>query len=327
VIFVIHNIMTLISQDISKAVAILNHEELIAIPTETVYGLAGNIYSDKAIKAIFEMKKRPFFNPLIVHIHSSEQLSDLVEEVPVKAKLLADQFWPGSLTMILKKKKSVPDLVTAGKDSVAIRIPDHPLALELLQSLNFPLAAPSANPFGSISPTNAFHVADYFSDILEMVLDGGECKNGIESTIIGFEKGEPVVYRLGSVSIESIENTIGKVQIINKKEVAPDAPGMLSRHYAPKTTTYLEENVGEFVRKFQNKRIGALLFKDKIENTEILHQEVLSEKGDLAEATSKLYAALHRLDKMELDIIVAEKFPDFELGKSINDRLERATKK
>ncbi len=319
--------MTLISQDISKAVAILNREELVAIPTETVYGLAGNIYSEKAIKAIFEMKKRPFFNPLIVHIHAVEQLENLVIEIPEKAKLLAESFWPGSLTMVLKKKSNVPDLITAGKDSVAVRIPNHRIALELLKSLDFPLAAPSANPFGSISPTNAFHVADYFQDVLPMVLDGGNCKNGIESTIIGFENGEPVIYRLGSIALESIEEIIGKVEVKNKKEAAPDAPGMLSRHYAPKTTTYLESNVEEQLTRFADRRIGVLLFQKKIENPAIQHQEVLSEKGDLSEATSKLYAALHRLDKMNLDIIIAEKFPDFGLGKSINDRLERATKK
>lgn len=319
--------MTLISKDISKAVDILNQEELVAIPTETVYGLAGNIYSEKAIKAIFEMKKRPFFNPLIVHIHSIDQLEDLVLEIPEKARTLANKFWPGSLTMVMKKKAIVPDLITASKDTVALRIPDHPVALELLKSLHFPLAAPSANPFGSISPTNAFHVADYFQSVLPMVLEGGDCRNGIESTIIGFENDEPVLYRLGSISLESIENVVGKIKVKNKEEVAPNAPGMLSRHYAPSTTTYLENDVQKFIEQFPNQRIGILTFKNKIENASVVYQEVLSERGDLSEATSNLYAALHRLDKMNLDIIVAEKFPDFELGKSINDRLERATKK
>lgn len=319
--------MTLISKDISKAVSFLNQEELVAIPTETVYGLAGNIYSEKAIKAIFEMKKRPFFNPLIVHIHSLNQLEELVQEIPEKARILANKFWPGSLTMVMKKKAIVPDLITAGKNSVAVRIPDHPLALELLKSLHFPLAAPSANPFGSISPTNAIHVADYFQSVLPMVLEGGDCRNGIESTIIGFENEEPVLYRLGSISLESIEKVIGKIQVKNKAEVAPNAPGMLSRHYAPSTTTYLENDVQKFVEQFPNQRIGILTFKNKIENASVVYQEVLSERGDLKEAMSNLYAALHRLDKMKLDMIVAEKFPDFELGKSINDRLERATKK
>jgi L-threonylcarbamoyladenylate synthase len=160
-----------------------------------------------------------------------------------------------------------------------------------------------------------------------MVLEGGDCRNGIESTIIGFENEEPVLYRLGSISLESIEKVIGKIQVKNKAEVAPNAPGMLSRHYAPSTTTYLENDIQKFIEQFPNQRIGILTFKNKIENASVVYQEVLSERGDLSEATSNLYAALHRLDKMNLDIIVAEKFPDFELGKSINDRLERATKK
>jgi L-threonylcarbamoyladenylate synthase len=319
--------MIIVSKDISKAADILKEEGLVAIPTETVYGLAGNIYSEKAIKAIFEMKQRPFYNPLIVHIKSIAQLDELAKDIPKKARLLADKFWPGSLTMVLKKQDSVPDLVTAGKDSVAIRVPNHYATLALLAVLDFPLAAPSANPFGSISPTSAFHVVDYFGDELKMVLNGGTCQNGIESTIIGFENEEPVLYRLGSISVEDIEGVIGKIQIKNKKESAPNAPGMLSKHYAPATTTFLKSDVAQFINGFPEKRIGLLLFKDKIKSTTVIHQEVLSEKGDLKEAASNLYAAMHRLDTKELDMIVAEQFPDFELGKSINDRLERATTK
>jgi L-threonylcarbamoyladenylate synthase len=319
--------MIVVSEDILKAAEILKEENLVAIPTETVYGLAGNIYSEKAIKAIFEMKQRPFFNPLIVHIKSIAQLDELAKEIPEKARLLADKFWPGSLTMVLKKQESVPDLVTAGKDSVAIRVPNHFATLALLETLDFPLAAPSANPFGSISPTTAFHVVDYFGDKLQMVLDGGDCQNGIESTIIGFENKDAVLYRLGSISVEDIEGVIGKIQIKNKKESAPNAPGMLSKHYAPTTTTFLKSDVAKFIKRFPEKRIGLLLFRQKIESTTVIHQEVLSAKGDLKEAASNLYAAMHRLDAKELDMIVAEQFPDFDLGKSINDRLERATTK
>ncbi|MEO9890018.1 L-threonylcarbamoyladenylate synthase, partial [Nonlabens ulvanivorans] len=178
--------MTLVSKDILKAAEILKREELVAIPTETVYGLAGNIYSETAIKKIFEMKKRPFFNPLIVHIHSMEQVMELAVNFPDKAKELAQAFWPGSLTLILPKKNEVPDLITARKDTVGIRMPQHELTLELLRNLDFPVAAPSANPFTHISPTTAQHVKNYFDGSLEMVLDGGNCENGIESTIIGF---------------------------------------------------------------------------------------------------------------------------------------------
>ena len=316
--------MTIVSKDIFKAVDILNHESVVAIPTETVYGLAGNIYSEKAIKRIFEIKQRPLTNPLIVHIKSLEQLEKLAKDIPKKARILAKTFWPGSLTLVLKKQSNVPDLVTAGKDSVAIRIPNHAAALALLEKLNFPLAAPSANPFGCISPTNALHVAEYFNDKLPMVLDGGVCENGIESTIIGFENSEPVLYRMGSVCVEEIENIIGKIKIKNKNQNNPDAPGMLLKHYAPSTATFLAEDVTQFIKTFSGKKVGLLLFKEKINSADIKHQEILSEKGDIKEAASKLYAAMHRLDKLNLDMIVAERFPDTGLGKVINDRLERA---
>ncbi len=319
--------MSIISNNISKAVEILTQDELVAIPTETVYGLAGNIYSETAIRKIFALKQRPLFNPLIVHIKSIEQLPELAREVPEKARQLAEVFWPGPLTLVLKKQPGVPDLVTAGKDSVAIRIPNHPVALALLEQLDFPLAAPSANPFGCISPTTAAHVAAYFPDNLKMVLEGGECKNGIESTIVGFENDVPVLYRLGSIAVEDIEAVIGKIEVKNKKEAAPDAPGMLSRHYAPQTTTFLTEDVADFIKAYPAKKIGLLLFKDRIENPAVQAQQILSEAGSLSEAAANLYAAMHRLDKLGLDMIVAERFPDYDLGSSINDRLERATKR
>lgn len=322
----IHNEMIEISTDISKAKKILENDELVAIPTETVYGLAGNIYSEKAITKIFQTKKRPLFNPLIVHIDSISKLAAIADEVPEKAKKLADAFWPGSLTLVLNKKSSIPDIISAGKDTVAVRIPNHELTLRLLKSIDFPLAAPSANPFGSISPTSAKHVADYFPNDLAMVLDGGNCQNGIESTIIGFENGKPVLYRLGSISVEEIVAVIGKIQVKNKKENTPDAPGMLSRHYAPNTKTILVSDVEKELLKHPNLKIGVLLFQNSINKVTIQSKEILSEKGDLKEATTNLYAAMHRLDKQNLDLIIAEKFPENDLGKSINDRLERATK-
>ncbi|MCK8481042.1 L-threonylcarbamoyladenylate synthase [Psychroserpens algicola] len=317
--------MSIISTDLSKAIAILNKDALVAIPTETVYGLAGNIFSEKAIKSIFETKQRPFFNPLIVHIPSVDVLPDIVSHIPEKAQLLADAFWPGPLTLVLKKNSGIPDIITAGKDTVAVRIPNHPVALELLQRLDFPLAAPSANPFGSISPTTAQHVNDYFKDKIEMVLDGGPCQRGIESTIIGFENDEPIIYRLGSTSVEAIENIVGPISVKNRKQIAPDAPGMLDRHYAPKTETILVDDISEAIKKHKDKRIGVLAINSPSEDDGIAFQIVLSEATDLQEAASKLYDALHQLDKHDLDIIIAERFPDFGLGKSINDRLQRAT--
>lgn len=318
--------MSIISKDIVKAKSILEKEDLVAIPTETVYGLAGSAFSEKAIRKIFETKKRPLFNPLIVHIHSTAVLSELAEDIPQKAYQLAQAFWPGSLTLVLKKKNIVPDLVTAGKDTVAIRIPNHPLTLELLRSLSFPLVAPSANPFGSISPTRAAHVAGYFEDILPLILDGGNCTSGIESTIIGFENQEPILYRLGAISLEEIEAVIGKVTVKNHKESSPEAPGMLLKHYAPKTKTILVDAVEDFIQNTEMERIGVITFHRKISGTRIIHQEILSEEGNYKEAAANLYDAMHRLDNMKLNLIVAERFPEENLGKSINDRLNRATK-
>lgn len=318
--------MTVVSQDIKKAAALLRNEAQVAIPTETVYGLAGNIFSETAIRGIFEMKERPLFNPLIVHTHSLESVSQFVREITPKAAQLAEAFWPGSLTLVLPKKNTVPDLITAGKDTVAVRVPNHSTTLELLRALDFPLAAPSANPFGCISPTRPEHVQQYFNGQLEMVLDGGPCTQGIESTIVGFNNGEPIIYRLGSIAVEAIEAVVGPVQILNKKEHAPQAPGMLSRHYAPNTPTFLVENIQEFIAQYLDKKIGVLTFSKEVEASNVQKLIVLSPSGNLQEAMSGLYASMHTLDALELDMIVAQRFPEEGLGKSINDRLQRATK-
>jgi L-threonylcarbamoyladenylate synthase len=318
--------MIQISKELDLAKNLLENDEVVAIPTETVYGLAGNIFSEKAIKKIFETKKRPFFNPLIVHVHSLACLETICSEIPLKAKLLANNFWPGPLTLVLKKQNSISDLVTGGKDTVAVRIPNHFLTLELLSKLDFPLAAPSANPFGSISPTSAEHVANYFSNTLPLVLDGGNCENGIESTIIGFENEDPILYRLGAISREEIESVIGPILLKNNNQNAPEAPGMLTRHYAPLTKTILVNDVKKEIEKYPTKKIGLLLFNNVTIDKEDVVIEILSKKGSLKEATANLYAAMHRLDTQNLDLIIAQKFPEIDLGNSINDRLERATK-
>ncbi|WP_203256442.1 L-threonylcarbamoyladenylate synthase [Hyunsoonleella ulvae] len=317
--------MSIISKDIAKAVALLNNNELVAIPTETVYGLAGNIYSETAIKAIFNTKQRPLFNPLIVHIPNIEYLENVVSYIPEKARLLAEQFWPGPLTMVLPKKDVIPDIITAGKDTVAVRIPNHPVTLELLKTLDFPLAAPSANPFNRISPTTAQHVEAYFKNNIKMVLDGGSCRKGIESTIVGFENNEPIIYRLGSLTLEDIEAIVGSVSVKNKKEQNPNAPGMLLKHYAPRTKTILSNDISQDIKNHKGKRIGVLSFKSKIKSDAISSLTILSKTGDVNEAASNLYYSLHQLDSLHLDIIIAEILPDIGLGKSVNDRLQRAT--
>ena len=317
----------MITTDIKKAKKALKKNKLVAIPTETVYGLAGNAYDESALVEIFKLKNRPFYNPLIVHIKSASSISDVAIDIPESAMILAEKFWPGPLTLVLKKQPHISDLITAGKDTVAVRVPNHPVALALLDKLDFPLAAPSANPFGSISPTNADHVFNYFGGKLEVILNGGECEKGLESTIIGFENNQPVLYRHGSISSEEIEKITGKLSTITNSEKTPNAPGMLSRHYAPNTATYLTNNVVELIKCFKGKRIGILVFKNQINGKGIIHKEILSKSGDLNEAAKNLYAAMHRLDENNLDVIIAERLPDIGLGKTMNDKLERATKK
>lgn len=317
----------MISKDINLAVKQLNQNGIIGFPTETVYGLAGNAYEVEAIHKIFTVKKRPTFNPLIVHIKGIEDLELVAKEIPSIAYELAYAFWPGPLTFILKKQPHIPDVVTANQDTVAVRVPNHPVALELLKHLDYPLVAPSANPFTSISPTRAQHVENYFGNQINMVLDGGECSAGIESTIIGFENNKIIVYRLGALALEEIEKVSRSVALLNKKDKKPIAPGMLLKHYAPKTDFILTRNVQQELDWYSEKKIGLLLYRSYITQLDKKNQIVLSEEGDLKLAASKLYNAMHKLDNMNLDIIIAERLPEYGLGISINDRLERASKK
>lgn len=316
----------MITSDLNQVKTALINGDIIALPTETVYGLAANIYLDSALEKVFKLKKRPSYNPLIVHISNSGILEQIAKNIPAKARELANVFWPGPLTLVLEKQDQIPNRITAGKPTVAVRVPNHPIALQLLKSLNFPLAAPSANPFGSLSPTSAKHVALYFKDEINFILDGGPCFCGLESTIIGFENDKPILYRHGAISIEEIEKIIGPIKIKNQNSKNPSAPGMLTRHYAPKTQIQINDDISLALAQNPDKKIGVLSFrKNKKIKTEI-HQEVLSISGDLNEASKNLYAALHRLDQMNLDLIISSFFPEKGLGKTINDRLKRAIK-
>jgi L-threonylcarbamoyladenylate synthase len=198
--------MAQIETDIEKAKALLESGELVAIPTETVYGLAGNALNPDAVAKIFSVKNRPSFDPLIIHTDSLEKVRKFTLDIPAPLDRLAAHFWPGPLTLLLPKKPIVPDLVTSGLDTVAVRIPQHTLTLSLLEALDFPLAAPSANPFGYISPTTAAHVQDQLGDKIPYILDGGPSQVGLESTIVGLENGEVVVYRLGGLEVAAIES-------------------------------------------------------------------------------------------------------------------------
>ena len=313
----------MITDNITIAAECLRKDQLVAIPTETVYGLAGNAFSEIAVRKIFELKQRPFFNPLIVHIKSIDYLDQVAINIPQLAYDLATSFWPGPLTLLLTKKEIVPDIVTAGKSTVAIRIPSQARTLELLNILEFPLAAPSANPFGSVSPTTTEHVADYFGEKLPVILDGGACEKGVESTIVGFEDGKPVVYRLGALSVEELQKNCSEIRFRLKDDHTPQAPGMLSRHYAPRTRIYLTNDVVRLSKEFSGKKTGVLLLSNRA-SLNADHIEVLSPSADLNEAAKNLYAALHRLDQMKLDVIIAQRMPDVGIGRTMNDRLSRA---
>lgn len=313
---------SLITNNIAKACDALNQNGLVAIPTETVYGLAANALSDQAVSKIFELKKRPTYNPLIVHLPHIDAIHQVAKNIPEMALKLVKTFWPGPLTLVLEKQPHISDSITAGKKTVAIRVPNHPIALKLLNALAYPLAAPSANPFGCISPTTAQHVAQYFGDTL--ILEGGSCEKGIESTIIGFND-TPVIYRLGSISKDAIEKVCGPVATYVKDNLLPQAPGMLLQHYAPKTKSYLTTRINaKYLEAFKNQRIGIITFKAATAAAKIAEKETLSPSGDLEEAAKNLYAAMHRLDHAQLDAIIFERLPEIGIGNAINDRLERA---
>lgn len=316
----------IITKSVKKAAFYLKKGEVVAIPTETVYGLAASIYNENALKKIFEIKERPYFNPLIVHIDSLQSLSKIAVNVPEVAYRLADKFWPGPLTMIFEKNKAISNYVTGGKNTIAVRMPNHPLALELIKTANVPLAAPSANPFGSISPTSAKHVEKYFKNKLDVILDGGSCAKGIESTIIGFKNDEVLIYRLGSLSTEMIASVVGTVSVRIHKQKNTIAPGMLDKHYAPKTPMILCDNPIKTASNLIGRNIGIIVFDKKSLCTDY-QIEVLSSNGDLDEAAKNLYAAMHKLDDKGFDLLIAQKFPNVGLGRAINDRLTRACKK
>lgn len=315
--------MAEIGNNIEIAKQLLEQGELVAIPTETVYGLAGNALNEVAVLEIFKVKDRPQFDPLIVHVASLEKAKELVDDFPEKAERLAARFWPGPLTLLLKKKPHIPDLVTSGLDTVGVRCPNHELTRALLQQLPFPLAAPSANPFGYISPTRAEHVNEQLGDKIKYILDGGECVVGIESTIVGFEDDYPVVYRLGGLGIEQIESVVGKVRVQLNTSSNPQAPGQLKSHYAPKKKMMLGD-LAELIRDYGTERVGVLTFQKQISQVDLNNQFALSAEGNLEEAAQRLFASLRALDKKDVDIILAEEVPNMGLGKAINDRLRRA---
>jgi L-threonylcarbamoyladenylate synthase len=310
------------SAALAQAIELLQKGECVAIPTETVYGLAANAFDPKAVARIFLIKNRPAFDPLIVHIGKIEDAGLVASEMPPLAKKLAARFWPGPLTLVLPKHKSIPDLVTAGLDTVGVRMPDHPLALELLRNLDFPLAAPSANPFGFVSPTSAQHVRDQLGDKVACILDGGPCEVGIESTIVSFSGGKVKVLRLGGISVEDIESITGLVEVATQSSSNPTAPGMLISHYSPGKPVYFGD-LDHLIRKHKDEKFCVLAFRDTRNHSGF----ALSESGEFLEAAQQLFSMLRKLAKADCDIILAEELPDIGLGRAINDRLRRSAGK
>lgn len=313
--------------DITHAAQLLRDGGLVAIPTETVYGLAAHALDPLAVARVFAAKARPKFDPLIVHVPEREALADLVSEFPATAAKLADAFWPGPLTMVLPKRELVPDIVTAGLSTVAIRIPDHPVAQALLREAGIPLAAPSANPFGRLSPTTAAHVREQLGDAVDFILDGGPCRVGVESTVVQVSGDQVQLLRPGGVTLEELEAVVGEVVIppsdAHPSTAAQPSPGTLPQHYAPRTPLILSTSDEDLTA---GKRIG-LLCLTAPENVEAYTaMEELSPTGNLTVAAANFFAALRRLDDAGLDVIVAQPLPDEALGRALNDRLSRAVR-
>ncbi len=294
---------------------------LVAFPTETVYGLGANALDARAVARIFEAKARPSFDPLISHLAEAAELEKLVGTVPAAVAALAERFWPGPLTLIVDRPAVIPPIVTSGLETMAVRVPGHEAARALIAAAGVPVAAPSANRFGQLSPTRAEHVVRGLGPAVDVVLDGGPTRCGIESTIVDVRGDRPVVLRLGALPVESLEEAVGPVTVRPGSSGQPVAPGALAAHYAPRTPLRLLANAvpaaGDGVRR------GFLAFRDR-PSGDWAAVEVLSGRGDLTEAAARLFDALHRLDAAGVDEIVVEPVPEAGVGRAINDRLNRA---
>ena len=316
--------MAEINSDINKAKSFLDDDKLIGLPTETVYGLAGNGLKAEVVSKIFEVKNRPHFDPLILHSYSIEAIKKYVKDIPEAAHKLMNAFWPGPITILLERNHKVPDLTCSGLDRVAFRIPNHSKALSLLKTLDYPLAAPSANPFGYISPTTSEHVQKQLGEKIPYILEGEISNIGIESTIVGFENGDTIIYRLGGLEVDEIKKVVGEVKILPHSSSKPDAPGMLKSHYAPSKDIILGD-INTLIQQKSDLKIGTLSFSKVYQDADI--SLVLTETGDMHEAAQNLFSHLRKLDESDVDLIITEKVPNTGLGKAINDRLQRAAVK
>ncbi|MDH4080985.1 MAG: L-threonylcarbamoyladenylate synthase [Nitrospira sp.] len=312
------------SVSIRLAGSIIRTGGLVAFPTETVYGLGCDAMNPVAAAKVFEAKQRPQFDPLIVHIADRSQLDAVVTSQPPLAQKLMDAFWPGPLTIILPKQSVIPDLVTAGLPTVAVRMPSHPVAQALIREAGTPIAAPSANPFGYVSPTTAQHVSDGLGSKVDLILDGGPCSVGVESTVVSLIDTQPELLRPGNITLEQLTAIIGPVRCGASDHDQPIAPGQLTRHYATLTPLTMLTSAGTQAVPTSDERAGLLLISQSNVNADrFTAVEVLSPNGDLREAARNLFAALRRLDALHLDRIYAEPCKEVGLGMAIMDRLRR----
>ena len=308
---------------VSEAARLLKDGEVVAIPTETVYGLAGNAFEPKALAKIFAAKERPTFDPLIVHIADIAQITDIAKDIPDSAYKLAEAYWPGPMTIILPKKDCIPDLCTSALPSVAVRFPSHPIAQAIIKESGLPLAAPSANLFKHVSPTTAEHVAAQLADRIAGIVDGGPCSVGVESSIISLAGEKPTVLRPGAITPEMFAKVLGDVTIkesTSKPGQPMLAPGQCDTHYRPQVPLYYGKIPASFTLPEHTVRIAFGTQAGPIPAT-----VNLSATGDMVEATSKLYAFMHDLDDPKYDLILVDPIPNTGVGMALNDRLKRAS--
>lgn len=308
-------------EQIEKAAEALRQGKVVAFPTETVYCLGADLYNKSAIANLFKIKNRPKFDPLIVHISEKEQVDVLVENIPPKAKALMDRFWPGGLTIVLPKIDTYHDIVTAGMIGVSLRLPSNETARELFRLAKMPVAVAAANIFGNVCPTTAQHVRDDLGDSVEIILDDGPCTIGVETTIISFLEDEPVKLRPGAVALEEIEKVIGPVRKSLPPGYTTFFPGMSDHRYTHRNIYMFLDQIDHLPKDM---KIGLLSFQELKETSQFSVVEVLSPKGDLDEAARNLFSAIRRLEKEDIDLIVAQRVPNEGIGIAINDRLTRA---
>jgi L-threonylcarbamoyladenylate synthase len=314
-----------ISTDVTTAARYLTKGKLVAIPTETVYGLGANALNETAVAGIFTAKNRPSFDPLIIHQSSAVRVLKYAKFIPDDAQKLADAFWPGPLTLVLPKQEVIPDLVSAGLSTVALRVPDHPVAQAVLELVDFPVAAPSANPFGFVSPTTAQHVADQLGERIDFILDGGPCRVGLESTIVGFPAGITTVFRKGGLPLEAIEECLGHpVAIRTHSSSQPEAPGMLTKHYSPGKEMLIMTKIAAFYPIQPADAVLCFGNWPLADHASAAHVFNLSKSGDLTEAAANLFSMLRMLGSGDYPRVWVCPLPEEGLGRAINDRLWRA---